>query len=162
MDALAVGYQPLTIYRDLFEVRSEERMQFIDLTERVGLGVRRSGVAQGIVQIRVLHTTAAIVVNENEPLLLGDFKAMLERLAPGNGAYAHDDPLRRRVHREPGERANGHAHLRALLLGESRQLNVLDGRVELGRWQSIFLVDLDGPRRRSISLTVLGHRRNGE
>ena len=118
MDALEVGYQPLTIYRDLIELWSEEGTQFIDLTERVGHSLRRSGVAHGIVQVRVLHTTAAIVVNENEPLLLGDFKAMLERLAPGNGAYAHDDPLRRLVNLEPEERRNGHAHLRALGLRE--------------------------------------------
>ena len=160
MEAVDLSLHPLTIYNDLVELRSEERTQFIDLTEWVGRSVSRSGVELGIAQLRVLHTTAAIVVNENEPLLLEDFKVMLERLAPGNGVYAHDDPLRRRVNLEPEERANGHAHARALLLGESRQFNVLDGRVELGRWQSIFLVELDGPRQRSISLTVMGHRRN--
>ncbi len=162
MDALEVGCRPLTIYNDRIELWTEERTQFIDLTERVGRCLGRSGVVHGIVQIRVLHTTAAIVVNENEPLLLEDFRAMLERLAPAGGAYAHDDPLRRRVNLEPGERSNGHAHARALLLGESRQLSVLEGRAELGRWQSIFLVELDGPRRRSVSLTVLGHPRDSE
>ena len=160
MEALEGGYQPLTIYQDHIELWSEEPTQFIDLTDRVDFILHRSGTTHGIVQIRVLHTTAAIVVNENEPLLLDDFKAMLERLAPRNGAYAHDDPLRRRVNLEPGERSNGHAHMRALLLGESRQLTVADGMAELGRWQSIFLVELDGPRKRSISITVMGHRRN--
>lgn len=161
MEAVDLSLHPLTIYHDRVELRTEERTQFIDLTEWVGRIVRRSGVEHGIVQVRVLHTTAAIVVNEHEPLLLDDFKALLERLAPRNGVYAHDDPLRRCVNLEPGERANGDAHARALLLGESRQLHVVEGRVELGRWQSIFLVELDGPRTRSISLTVMGHRRNG-
>jgi secondary thiamine-phosphate synthase enzyme len=162
MEALEVGYQPLTVYNDLIELRTEEPTQFIDLTERVAFILHRSGVTHGIVQIRVLHTTAAIVVNENEPLLLDDFKAMLERLAPRDAAYAHDDPLRRRVNLELGERSNGHAHLRALLLGESRQITVVDGMAELGRWQSIFLVELDGPRKRSISITVMGHRGTSE
>src|SRR6185436_13392255 len=90
MEALEVGYQSLTIYQDLIELRSDQSMQFIDLTDRVDFILHRSGITHGIVQIRVLHTTAAIVVNENEPLLLDDFKAMLERLAPRNGAYAHD------------------------------------------------------------------------
>ena len=160
MEALDVGNQSLTIYQDLIELWSEEPTQFIDLTERVAFFLHRSGVTHGIVQIRVLHTTAAIVVNENEPLLLDDFKAMLERLAPRSGAYAHDDPLRRHVNLVPEERHNGHAHVQALLLGESRQLSVIDGEAELGRWQSIFLVELDGPRKRSISLTVMGYRRN--
>ena len=160
MEALEVGYQSLTIYQDHIELWSEEPTQFIDLTDRVDFILHRSGITHGIVQIRVLHTTAAIVVNENEPLLLDDFKAMLERLAPRSGAYAHDDPLRRHVNLVPEERHNGHAHVQALLLGESRQLSVIDGEAELGRWQSIFLVELDGPRKRSISLTVMGYRRN--
>ena len=159
MEAIAISYHPLTIHRDRFELQTEQRMQFIDLTERVARSMERSGIVQGLVQVRVLHTTAAIVINENEPLLLGDFKEMLERLAPVKGPYAHDDPLRRFVNREPGEPANGDAHLRALLLGDSRQLAVVDGRLELGRWQSIFLVELDGPRSRSISITIQGHRR---
>jgi secondary thiamine-phosphate synthase enzyme len=148
----------LTISSDTLQLRTEEPMQFIDLTAWVAHRVRRSGIGRGLVQIHVQHTTAAIVVNENEPLLLDDFKALLERLAPRNGAYAHDDLKRRRFNLVPDERSNGHAHARALLLGASKLLNVLDGRVELGRWQSIFLVELDGPRRRSISLTVMGYR----
>src|SRR5213593_806113 len=70
MQAVDLSVHPLTIYHDLLELRSEERTQFIDLTEWVGRSVRRSGVELGIAQLRVLHTTAAIVVNENEPLLL--------------------------------------------------------------------------------------------
>jgi secondary thiamine-phosphate synthase enzyme len=162
MDAMALSHRPLTIFSDRIEIRSQERTQFIDLTEWVERSFRRSGIEQGIVQIQVLHTTAAIVVNENEPLLLEDFKAMLERLAPGNGAYSHDDPARRQVNLEPGERRNGHAHAQALLLGDSRQLVIVDGKLELGRWQSVLLVELDGPRERSVVLTVLGHPRNLE
>lgn len=150
----------LTISNDTLQLRTEEPMQFIDITAWVAHRLRRSKIDHGLVQIHVRHTTAAIVVNENEPLLLDDFKAMLERLAPGNGAYAHDDLTRRRFNLVPDERANGHAHARALLLGASKLFNVLEGRMELGRWQSIFLVELDGPRKRSVSLTVMGYRRD--
>ncbi len=160
MYATHPDYNDLRIYNDLLSLRTEQPTQFIDLTTWVGETVRRSGVGHGYVQIQVLHTTAAIVVNENEPLLIEDFKAMLERIAPASGPYAHDDRERRRVNLVPDERSNGHSHARALLLGASKMFNVLEGRVELGRWQSIFLVELDGPRKRSISITVTGRPRN--
>ena len=91
--------------------------------------------------------------------MLEDFKKLLGRIAPANGAYAHDDLSQRTVNLVPDERANGHAHAHALLLGASKQFNVLEGRVELGRWQSILLVELDGPRKRTISITVAGSPR---
>ena len=160
MDAIDTRIHDLTFYKDLIQLRSREPTQFIDLTAWVGRSLQRSGVGNGMAQIQVLHTTAAIVVNENEPLLLEDFKAMLERLAPENGVYGHDDLERRRVNLVPEERPNGHGHARALLLGASKLFNILDGRIELGRWQSIFLVELDGPRQRSISLSVMGYRQN--
>lgn len=159
MDALALGLQPLTIHIDRTDLSTWVGTQFVDLTAWVAGSVRRSGIDRGMALIRVLHTTAAIVVNENEPLLLEDFTRLLENLAPQGGAYAHDDPARRRVNLQPGERSNGHAHARALLLGDSRFLEVLGGQVVLGRWQSIFLVELDGPRPRTVTLTVIGHRR---
>jgi len=150
----------LKVFNDALELRSEERTQFIDLTGWVSQSLSRAEVGHGLAQIQVMHTTAAIIVNENEPLLLEDFKAMFERLAPGDGGYAHDDLRRRCVNLVPGERANGHAHARALILGGSRMVNVREGRLDLGRWQSIFLVELDGPRDRKVSLTVLGFGRS--
>ncbi len=159
MYATQPGFNDLRFYNDLLPLRTEEAMQFIDLTTWVAETVRRSGVGHGYVHVQVLHTTAAIVANENEPLLLEDFKKLLGRIAPANGAYAHDDLSQRTVNLVPDERANGHAHARALLLGASKQFNVLEGRVELGRWQSILLVELDGPRKRTISITVAGSPR---
>jgi secondary thiamine-phosphate synthase enzyme len=146
------------IHHERTEILTEERTQFIDITAWVARCLKRSGIERGIALVRVLHTTAAVVVNENEPLLIGDLKAMLERLAPEAETYAHDDFRRRRVNLEPGERRNGHAHARALLLGDSKPIGVLEGGLDLGRWQSILLVELDGPRYRSMSLTVTGTR----
>ena len=149
----------LKVCTDLVEIRTEERVQLIDLTALVAERVRRSGVLEGLVCVQSRHTTAAIAVNENEPLLVEDMKALLERLAPRDAAYGHDDRIRRVVALPPDERDNGDAHCRALLLGTSETLTIVGGKVQLGEWQSLFLVELDGPRKRSISLVVLGARR---
>lgn len=143
----------LRVASDRAELATEARMQFIDVTELVRERVRRSGVRHGLVVVHTKHTTTAVVVNENEPHLLEDLHDRLERWAPLDGDYRHN-----RLHSRdrPGERPNGHAHARAVLLGMSAGLNIIDGALELGAWQSIFFVELDGPRRRSLSILVLG------
>jgi secondary thiamine-phosphate synthase enzyme len=136
-------------------VRTRSALEFVDVTARVGDAVARSGILDGLVSVQSLHTTAAVVVNEAEPLLLEDLRATLERAAPRHLAYRHDDfALREEV--APDEPANGHAHCRALFLRASETLAVADGRVRLGRWQRLFLVELDGPRTRTLCVTVLG------
>jgi len=130
--------------------------EFIDLTERLQAFVAESGIRSGLVNIQSVHTTTAIVVNEHEPLLLADFVAMLEKSAPVDAGYRHDDANVRTVNVTADERVNGHAHCRALLLPSSACLNVIDGRLRLGRWQRVFLAELDGPRERQISVLILG------
>jgi secondary thiamine-phosphate synthase enzyme len=143
------------VCRDVVDLRTDGRVQFVDVTELVAERVRRSGVADGMVVVQSRHTTAAVIVNENEPLLLEDFQDLLESWAPAEARYRHND-LRARASPPPDERPNGQAHARALLLGVSVCLNVTDGRIDIGVWQRIFLVELDGPRRRSVSVQVLG------
>jgi secondary thiamine-phosphate synthase enzyme len=143
------------VCRDVVHLRTEKALQFVDVTDLVAERVRRSGVSDGVVTVQSRHTTAAIVVNENEPLLLEDFQELLEGWAPAAGRYRHND-LAARQAPAADEKPNGHAHARALLLGASVCLNVADGRIDLGRWQCIFLVELDGPRRRTVSVQVLG------
>ena len=101
------------------------------------------------------HTTTAVIVNENEPLLIEDAKRMLERLAPRNALYGHNE-LHRRRDAAPDESRNGDAHCRALLLGSSETLAVVGGALQLGRWQRVLLVELDGPRPRTVSVVVIG------
>ena len=137
-------------------IATERPTEFIDLTERVNACVAETGILAGLVNIQSLHTTAAILVNEHEPLLLTDFTALLERLSPVSGTYRHDDRAIRTVNLTPVERTNGHAHCRALLLGPSACLNVVDGRLQLGRWQRLFLVELDGPQLRDLSVLLVG------
>ena len=137
-------------------ISTEHPTEFIDLTERLESLVSTWGVQFGLINIQSLHTTAAIVVNEHEPLLLGDFAALLARAAPGHADYRHDNWFLRTINVTADERVNGHAHCRALLLGASACLNIVDGRLQLGRWQRVFLAELDGPRDREISVVVLG------
>src|SRR5262245_26113188 len=137
-------------------VRTTHPTEFVDLTERVAALVAEAPLRCGVVNVQTLHTTTAIVVNEHEPLLLTDFAAVLDSAAPRDVRYRHDDPAVRTVNVTPDERVNGHAHCRALFLGASACLNVIDGRLRLGRWQRIFLAELDGPREREISIVIFG------
>lgn len=137
-------------------ITSERPTQFIDITDQVEALVAGAGLRFGILNIQSLHTTTAIVLNEHEPLLLSDFSTLLARAVPRAAFYRHDDMQARTVNISPGERANGHSHCRALLLGASASLNIADGRLQRGCWQRIFFVELDGPRSREVSVLLLG------
>ena len=130
--------------------------ELIDLTDRLQSLVSDAGLRTGVVNVQTLHTTSAVVINEHEPLLLTDFEALLERTAPRDGRYRHDDPAVRTVNLTAEERPNGHAHCRALLLPSSVCLNVVKGRLVLGQWQRVFFVELDGPREREVSILAFG------
>ena len=147
---------PATCQHARIRVATEHPIEFIDLTDRIEALAAQAGIHAGLVNVQSLHTTTAIVVNEHEPLLLADFGALLTRAAPRDASYRHDDMSVRTVNLAPNERSNGHAHCHALLLGASVSLNVADGRLQLGRWQRVFLVELDGPRDREISVLVMG------
>jgi secondary thiamine-phosphate synthase enzyme len=129
---------------------------FVDLTARLEAFVAAAGLRSGILNVQTRHTTTAIVVNEHEPLLLADFEELLAGIAPVAARYRHDDTGVRTVNVAADERPNGHAHCRALLLPSSASLNVVDGRLQLGTWQRVFLVELDGPRDREVSLLAFG------
>jgi secondary thiamine-phosphate synthase enzyme len=135
---------------------SQQPTQFIDITNDVKALVLEAGIRVGLVNVQSRHTTTAIIVNEHEPLLLSDLDALLERAAPVAGPYRHDDLSIRTVNLVSDERANGHAHCRASMLGTSVALNVARGELQLGRWQRLFLVDLDGPRAREVSVLLWG------
>jgi secondary thiamine-phosphate synthase enzyme len=126
------------------------------VTEQVASVVRRSAVSQGWVSVFSRHTTAAVVIQENEPLLLKDMDTMLERLSAASGTYEHNDLSRRVGEMDPEECANGHAHCQHLLLGSSENIPVDGGRLDLGRWQRIFLLELDRARNRQLVVQVFG------
>ncbi len=145
------------------EFDSTRSTEFVDITDRIRESVRRSGLRDGRVHLQSMHTTLGIAVNENEPLLHRDFENLLERLAPTGAGYEHDD-FARRFDVPLGEPVNGHAHCRQLLLTAFATLLVEDGQLVLGRWQSVFAVELDGPRHRQLAVQLDGDfgRRRGD
>ena len=122
--------------------------QFIDITQDVKEFVRESRIQNGCVVIYSKHTTAAIKINENEPLLLQDMERLLQSVASVDGHY-HHNALKE-------ERPNGHAHCQHLLLSSSETIPIIDGELQLGKWQTVFLVELDSPRAREVVLQVMG------
>jgi secondary thiamine-phosphate synthase enzyme len=148
-----------THHHTTIRIETEQHTQFIDLTADLEAFVAASGIQSGLLNVQSLHTTAAIVVNEHDPLLLTDVAALLERLAPVDAVYRHDNVTLRTSNCVLGEPPNGHSHCRAVLLGPTAGLNVVDGEIQLGRWQRVFLVELDGPRSRDVSLLLLGESR---
>lgn len=128
-------------------VASERPFQLLDVTEAVDAEVGRSGVADGVVHVWCPHTSCGLAVTELEDGLHEDFEAVLERLAPVGAAWAHDDMARRHQNLEPDERRNGWSHIRGLLATlPFVTAPVNGGRLALGQWQRLFLVELDGPR----------------
>jgi secondary thiamine-phosphate synthase enzyme len=145
-----------TLRHTTIRIETQHPTQFVDLTDEVRAFVEGSKVQNGLVNIQGLHTTTAIIVNEHDPLLLSDFAALLERLMPQDGFYRHDNVGLRTSNCVLADRPNGHSHCRALLLAPSVTLNIAAGRLQLGTWQRVFLVELDGPRTRSVSVVAIG------
>ena len=145
----------LAVATDELPATTTRRVEFVDLTEAVARWVEGSGVSSGLVHVQSLHTTTGVILNEHEPRLLEDFRRQLERWAPRAAPWRHND-LAARPEAPPDERPNADAHLRALLLGSSQCLGLTAGRLHLGRWQRLFLVELDGPRRRRVGLHAIG------
>ena len=138
------------------QLETKEAPEFIDITDWVCQCVAQSKVANGFVIVYSKHTTAAVKINENEPLLLQDMVAFLEKMSPRNGGYQHNDFSIRTVNMTADESPNGHAHLQHLLLGTSETVPLIDGIMQFGRYQSVFFIELDHPRSREVTVQVVG------
>ena len=138
------------------EIETNTAPEFIDITEQVESIVADSGVRFGQATVYSAHTTAAIKINENEPLLLQDMARSLDHAASCDADYHHNDFSRRTVNMDDDECPNGHAHCQHLFLPTSETIPIVDGRLLLGQWQRIFFVELDRPKRRSVLVSVLG------
>ena len=136
----------------IFEIATVEPIQFIDLTDRINEHLAANAVESGMVTVFSRHTTAAIKINEAEELLLEDFKKWLGELCPPGRSYNHNDMDRRQPPIAPDERPNAHSHLMHMLLSTSETIPVIDGRLALGTWQRIFMVELDGARHRQVMI----------
>jgi secondary thiamine-phosphate synthase enzyme len=141
---------------EALEIETTAAPGFYDITDDVNAIVAESGVSFGQVTVFSSHTTAAIRINENEPLLLRDLARTLRQLAPANAYYEHNDFGRRTVNMNPDECANGHAHCQHLFLSTSETIPVIEGRTSLGTYQRVFLIELDHPRMRQVLVNVVG------
>jgi secondary thiamine-phosphate synthase enzyme len=144
------------IHRHVLQFQTRSCLEFLDCTEAIRTLLQLSAIREGVLNIQSKHTTAAILINENEPLLLHDIKRMLERLAPEQAEYLHNDFRIRTVNMTEKEDRNGHSHCKAIFLPTSQMVNVVDGNLDLGRWQRIFLLELDQAKERSVSVTIIG------
>ena len=130
--------------------------EFIDITDWVTQCVAESQIADGFAVVYSKHTTAAVKINENEPLLLEDMAGFLEKIFPRNHSYQHNNFEIRTVNMNDDESPNGHAHLQHLLLGTSETVPVIGGEMQFGAYQSIFFIELDHPRPREVMVQVVG------
>ncbi|MFA5962096.1 MAG: secondary thiamine-phosphate synthase enzyme YjbQ [Parcubacteria group bacterium] len=145
----------MKIYRKKIEVKSTSSMEFIDITSRVAEIVSQSGVREGTVLVYSPHTSAGILVNHNEPMLLQDFARVLYRVAPIEDRYSHDLFELARRNKSDG-RSNGHSHCKVMLLGISETIPLEKGHMLITEKQNIFMAEMDGARTREIIIQVMG------
>lgn len=148
--------QPFHSYSETLSYRTTDAPQFFDITGDVAEAVTRSGVTNGVLIVFSQHTTAAIKINESEPELVKDMTRFLSEIAPLDREYHHNNFDVRTVNMTPDEFPNAHSHCQHLLLSASESVPILDGRIYLGQWQRIFLVELDRPKERQVTVQVIG------
>lgn len=156
--------------RKNFTVKLGEGEKHKNITEEVQCIVASWGLWEGCINVRVKHTTCALILNEDESGFVdGDLFDRLDNIAPrsqkqytmgGLNYYRHDDVSLRTQNIEQGaeERINGHAHVRAALFPQGHSIDIVEGKLDLGTWQQILFIDFDdiGPRRdRTISVSVI-------
>ncbi|MEN3034578.1 MAG: secondary thiamine-phosphate synthase enzyme YjbQ [Aquificaceae bacterium] len=123
--------------------KTTKRTSFVNITQHVKDVVKRSGVLSGLCLIYTPHTTACVIINEGvDPTVIKDLSQAIENLIPWNGPYEHAE-------------GNSAAHIRSSIIGNSRIVPLEDGELMLGSWESIFLVDFDGPRERKVIVKIL-------
>lgn len=126
------------------EIETSERAELVDITDRVRRVVKEAGVSEGVLHLWSFHTTCGLTVNEGaDPAVARDILSRLRELAP------KDDPAYR--HAE----GNSDSHIKTSLMNPGATLLIADGEVALGTWQSIFLAEFDGPRRRRVGVQVV-------
>ena len=139
------------IFNRIVDWITNDRLQLINVTDRINEIVQKSGVRDGIVHLQSLHTTTAVFINEWQDALLHDVRTFLEDVVLRESGWRHNDP-----EYSDCERQNADSHMRGMLMGQTLCLQVRNSTVLLGTWQSIILAEFDGPRSRSMSVQVSG------
>jgi len=141
----------LTVHGETILVSTDQRIELVDLTNRIMEFARRFNIREGLISLWSMHTTCAVFINEFQTALLSDIKRFLEQMVARDAEWMHNDP-----HHSDCDRMNADSHLRALLLGHSLTLQVSGGEVVLGQWQRVLMAELDGPRARSLRIQIWG------
>ena len=147
----------MSVYSTRIETKADARFGVVDLTDDLMAAVAESGARDGLAVAFCRHTTCVLIVNEKEQGAQEDLARRLARLAPAELYYAHDDMTRRTENiQSENEPANGQAHVLASLLGGTGQpIPFTDGKLELGRWQRLMLLELDDPRPREVLFSII-------
>lgn len=147
----------MIIKHKTLDYKTKNSLEFYDITDKVHEFVAETGIQNGIVNIQTLHTTTAIIVNEDEPLLIEDMKNHFRELAREDAYYGHNDFDIRTAHMHGLEEyKNGHSHCLAAYLPTHVTLNIVGGKVTFGEWQRIFFIELDHARDRKTQIQVMG------
>ena len=141
----------LMIHGETLIISTDERIEVVDLTDRVMTFVRRLSIREGLVSLWSLHTTCTVFINEFQSALLSDIRRFLEQMVARDEECLHNNP-----NHSDCDRMNADSHLRALLLGHSLTLQVSGGEVVLGQWQRVLMAELDGPRARTLRVQAWG------
>jgi secondary thiamine-phosphate synthase enzyme len=136
----------MRIYNEQLTLHSQKLREFINVTPQVKSAMEKSGFHDGIILVSSMHSNSAVIVNDEEAGLLEDLEQWLTKLAPVSNEYKHKGRFE----------SNSGIHLQALLLGHQAVVSFEKGRLDLGPWQSVMYVELDGQRPKGILLKVLG------
>lgn len=140
----------VVVHCDSFDVSLRAGPDLADVTPRLGQIVAASGVRQGSAHVTAIGSTASLTTVEYEPGAVEDLKSAIQRLAPADATYAHEMAW---------HDGNGHSHVQAALLGPSVAVPIRDGRLRLGTWQQVVLINHDiHARRRPVEVTVIGEK----
>jgi len=140
----------MKILRTRIEFETVNPIQILDITEKVRDWLRTTGVRDGLLTVTSTHTTARVNVNEREPQLQKDMTTWLKRFVPCDGDWLHNLV-------SVDGRDNAHSHILGLFMNSSESIPVAGGDMILGGWQSVFFIELDGPRdRRGLELQIMG------
>ncbi|MGB7445342.1 MAG: secondary thiamine-phosphate synthase enzyme YjbQ [Coleofasciculaceae cyanobacterium] len=144
----------MPIINQTIELETKPEISINNITPKIVKLLEETKIKNGQVLVFSRHTTTALAINEYEERLLEDIKVYLRKLAPASDKYLHNDLHLRDV--PPDEPINAHSHLMAITLSTSEVIPIAEGKLALGTWQSVLLLDLDGPRTRTVFVQVSG------
>lgn len=145
----------LSTSSEILEIQTSKGPGFMDITGKIQSFIRNQDITDGVLVIFSKHTTASIKINENETQLKKDMAEFINQLAPENQYYRHNDFSKRTENMTDDESPNGHCHCQSLGMGTSETIPIINGQLQIGRWQSVFLIELDQAQKREVLLQVI-------